>query len=110
MIKTESIIRINRKHGGVLINRGNLEFAVDAANSEGNIYRSNAHLLRGIIQNHPFSDGNKSTASEIVLGRFSKRGIDCDKEPFERGMVRLARENNTPLIKIEGRLRKWCRR
>lgn len=109
MVKIDNIIKINRKHGGSLINKSNLDFAVDRSNREKNIYKSNAHLLKGIIQGHPFLDGNKSTASEIVLRRFAKQKIKCQKNLFERGIINLANESNTSLIKIERRLRKWCK-
>jgi len=110
MVKISTIIKINKKYEGSLINRSNLDFAIDRANAEKNIYKSNAYLLKGIIQGHPFLDGNKSTASEIVLRRFAKQKIECNKDFFTRGIIRLAKESNTPLIKIEGRLRKWCRK
>ena len=109
MIKIDNIIRINKKYDGSLINRSNLDFTIERANSEKNIYKSNAHLLKGIVQGRPFLDGNKSTASEIVLRRFAKQKIGCNKNSFEKGIINLAKEKNTPLIKIERRLRKWCK-
>ncbi len=110
MCMKKEIIKINKKHGGIIINKSNLEFAVDRAKEEKNIYKSNAHLLKGIIQGHPFLDGNKSTASEVVLKIFSKEKIGCNKKSFEKGIINLAKEKNTPIIKIERNLRKWCKK
>ena len=108
MVKIDNIIKTNRRHGGALVNRSNLDFAVQSANKEKNIYKSNAHLIRGIVVNHPFLDGNKSTVSEVVLKRFAKRGIKCNKKLFEQGIVDIARSNEGDINKIKRRLEKWC--
>ena len=108
MVNSKNIIEINKKHGGFVLNRSNLDFAVDMANKEKNIYRKNAYLIRGIVQGHAFFDGNKSTASEVVLKDFMKEKIKCNKRMFEKGIINLAKEKNTPIIKIERRLRRWC--
>ncbi len=108
MLNIKKIIALNKKHGGSLLNKSNLQFDIDRAKNAKNIYKSNAHILRGIVQGHPFLDGNKSTASELVLKRFKKEKIKCNPELFSRGIIKLARERNTPINKIERRLRKWC--
>ena len=102
------IVRINRKHGGSLINKSSLDFAVDKANREENIWKSNAHLVRGIIVNHAFLDGNKSTASEIILKRFARKNIRCNKTLFSRGIIDIAKKNEGNINKITRRLKKWC--
>lgn len=60
----EDIIKINKKAGlsGALINRNNLEFTLDHAKSAKTMEAKAANLLQGIIQGHPFVDGNKRTA------------------------------------------------
>ena len=108
MVRVKDIIRINKKHKGVLINRSNLEYAIARANKEKNIYKSNAYLLRGIVVNHSFVDGNKSTASEVILKRFIKQNIKCNKKNFQRGIVNIARTNESDINKIQRRLKKWC--
>ncbi|MBU0958398.1 MAG: Fic family protein [Nanoarchaeota archaeon] len=110
MVDVNNLIKINKKHGGVLIDRSNLEFAVDSANKEKDIYKSNAYLIRGVIVNHPFLDGNKSTASEIVLKRFKKEGIKCNREKFSSGLISIAKNNIGSIDKIERRLKRWCPR
>ena len=110
MVNIEKIIEINKKFGGSLLNKSNLEFDTDMANKSKDIYRSNAHLLRGIVQGHTFFDGNKKTASAVVLSRFRKHGIKCNENQFAKGIVSLAQERNTPIKNIERRLKRWCPR
>ncbi len=109
-MKIDKIIKINKRHGGVPLTLSNLDFALEKANREKNPYKKSSHLIRGIVQGHPFLDGNKSTAIEVSLRIFSKHGINCNKKEFKKGILKIAQEKNTPLIKIERRLRKWCKK
>ena len=108
MIHIDKIIKINKKHGGNLINKSQLDFAIDKANREEDIYKSNAYLLRAIVVDHPFLDGNKKTATEVILERFSKNKIKCNEKEFSRGIVNIAKSNETSIEKISRRLKLWC--
>mgnify|MGYP000347925259 CR=1 FL=1 len=74
IITVEEIVEIHesilKKYGGEsgILNRGELEFIVDWVNSHPrkSIYWKVAILLRGIVCGHPFVDGNKRTAFEVV--------------------------------------------
>ncbi len=109
-IDINKVIKKNKKFGGSLINRGNLEFAIDKANKEKNIFKSNAHLVRGIIINHPFLDGNKRTTIDLITRRFAKQNIKCDSKALPRGIVNIAKQNIWDINKISNRLRKWCKK
>ena len=82
--------------------------AIDKAKNEKNIYRSNAYIVRGIIIDHAFLDGNKRTAISVITNRFRKEGILCDKEMMTNGMISIAKNNIHDISRIESRLRKWC--
>ena len=82
---------------------------MERANKEKNIYKSNAYLVRGIIVNHPFLDGNKRTAIDLIVRRFEKYGIKCDEHGLVKGLVNIAKENLNDINKISNRLRKWCK-
>lgn len=107
-INTKKLIQMNKEFGGALINKSNLDFAVDDANREKNIYRSNAKLLRGIVSGHPFLDGNKRTTIIAISKRFAAEDIKCNKKAMTKGIVNIAKKRITNLNKIEKRLRKWC--
>lgn len=107
MINKDKIIRINKKYGGCPLNINNLDFDLDMANHENNIYKSNAYLVRGIVCGHSFLDGCKSTAMEIITRRFAKNKIHCNEKKTTLGLIKIAKTK--PSIKqIEMRLRKWC--
>jgi len=107
-INIDQIIEINKKHGGCLLNKSNLEFDIERANEEKNIWRSNAYLVRGIVSGHCFLDGCKSTAMEVITDRFAEHKIGCDKSKLVRGILKIARGEIQDINKIEKGLRKWC--
>lgn len=94
--------------GGCPLNISNLDFDLDVANHEKNIYRKNAHIIRGIVCGHAFSDGCKSTAMEITVRNFAKKNIKCNKNKMVKGLVNIAQDKPT-IKQIENRLRKWCK-
>ncbi len=104
------IVKLNKGLGGTLVRPGNLDFASDKFETEKNIYRKNAHLIRAIVVDHPFDDFNKSTATLITLREFKKEGIKCKEESYLRGIRNIAKNNETNINKIEKKLRKWCQR
>jgi prophage maintenance system killer protein len=108
VINTNKIIKINRRYGGSLINRSNLDFDVRQANQTKNIYKSNAYIVRGIVVGHSFLDGNKRTAINVITNRFKNQNISCDKKALTRGIVNIAKNNVSNVNHIERRLRKWC--
>jgi len=110
-INKEDIVNINRRLGGDLSRNGSLDYAVDKANQEKrNPYRKIAYLVRAIIVDHPFTDGNKRTALEIVVKEFYGHGIECDIEKLTKVITKIAKNNIHEIIKIERMLRKCCQK
>lgn len=108
IIEVEQIVAINKLFKGQVLNLSNLEFDVHLAKEAKNIYRINAHLVRGIVTGHPFSDGNKRTAAYVVLMNFREAGMKCQRRSLARGIVSIARNHVHQINIIERRLRKWC--
>lgn len=109
-INRKKLIERNKRFGGALINKSNLDFAIESADREKNIYKSNAKLLRGIVAGHPFLDGNKRTTIVTIGKRFAAEDIRCNKKAMAKGIVNIAKKRETNVNKIEKRLRKWCKK
>jgi prophage maintenance system killer protein len=109
MLKVDKIIELNKKFGGSVLEKGNLDFDIDQANHEKNIYKSNAYVIRAMTQGHAFFDGNKRTALTIIARRFSKEGIKCNKEKLANGLVLFAKKKIS-INKIERNLKRWCKK
>ena len=99
---TEEVIEINERlgEGGILVNKGNLEFILKKVEVEKSFYKKATILLRDIIRLHPFLDGNKRTAFHTMLyflelnGKRFKYGHK-DENKIEKLLNRIARKKET---------------
>mgnify|MGYP000026371216 CR=1 FL=1 len=100
-IKIEQIIqthdRLIREYGGEsgILNEGELHFIVGWVNDNlrKSIFWRAAILMRGIVCGHPFVDGNKRTAYEVVDSYLRVHGykITADKQETLNFILNLAR-------------------
>ena len=110
-INKARIIKINKKLGGNLSRNGSLDYALDRAKHEKrNPYKKVAYLIRAIIVDHPFIDGNKRTALEVVIRELYKDKIECDIKKLTKAIVKIAKNNINQIMKIERMLRKCCQK
>ena len=109
-INKKKIIALNKKFGGSVINESGLDFAIEMANREKNLFKSNAYIIRGIILDHPFLDGNKRTATTIIARRFAEHNIACDEKKLVKSIVNIAKKNIHSIMKISKKLRKCCKK
>ena len=87
-LSVHDIIKIHREivmtTGGVagVLQRGNLDFVVALVRGDfrsgEDIFTKAAYLLKGIIQGHPFVDGNKRTGFEATDIFLRKNGYYLD--------------------------------
>ena len=68
MILKETVISTNKKFStGKMVNEGSLDFALAQANKTKDMITQLATIVRGIVLDHVFEDGNKRTAAAIVM-------------------------------------------
>ena|SRR3989344_2735881 len=104
MLTIESIIGINKKfHSGKLVNRASLEFAVSAQNKTKNWLVQLAYLVRAILIDHSFEDGNKRTTVAIVLVYLEAHKLAYDPYKLDDIIISITKKNIKDLKKI-GRL------
>lgn len=110
-INKDEILKINKKLGGNLSRTGSLDYALDIIKHEKrNPYKKVAYLVRAIIVDHPFIDGNKRTALEVIIKELYKENIVCDIKKLTKTIVKIAKNNINSIIKIERMLRKCCQK
>ena len=96
-------LAVNHSGGSVGVRDiGRLEAAVAAQSQEvfgqelyGSIWEKAAALMRGIIQDHPFVDGNKRTAMLAGLTLLEVNGLQftAEKGELEEFAVRIATDH-----------------
>jgi death-on-curing family protein len=97
----EEMVEINKQLGGEVINRGNLEFVVSKMEArhrnedfKKQIAKASATIWAHIIQLHPFSNGNKRTATEAMLLLLEKNNFALETSTAGKVYVSLKLANN----------------
>lgn len=105
-ISKEDIIRIAKDFDGHLRSSSSLDFALEKQ-KEAKLgdYKKLAYLMRAILVDHPFSDGNKKTANFIALAFAEENNKIIDKDLLLHHILSIASKNITNIRAIEERLK-----
>ncbi len=105
-ISKEELLRINAGFGGTLRNDASLDFAIEMQNDKKiGDYKKLAYLMRAILVDHPFSDGNKRTAMYFALKFTEYSGLQIDRELLIHQIISIAKNNINDIKNIEWRLK-----
>lgn len=101
-ISEKDVIAMNRLFDkGHVINRGGLEFAVSSANQERSWLKATAVLVRAVLIDHIFEEGNKRTAAVLVMGAMERQGLSFDRDKVVQGITLLLKKNTTSIENIQ---------
>lgn len=105
-ISKEDIIRIGKGFGGELRNDASIDFALEKQrNLKLGEYKKLAYLIRAIVIDHPFTDGNKKTAAFIVFAFAEQLNKQVDLELIKEQIISIASKNINSIRAIEERLK-----
>jgi len=105
-ISKEDLIRINHGFGGDLRSDTIIEYALDVQkDNKLGIYKKLAYLLRAILVDHPFSDGNKRTAMFLCLSFAEENHKQVDRELLLEQIISIAKNNLTEIRNIGWRMK-----
>lgn len=105
-VSKEDLLRINEGFGGSLRNDASLDFAIDLQdNKKLGEYKKLAYLMRAILVDHPFSDGNKRTATFFVLAFAEQNEKQVDRDMLLHHIISIAKQNIIDIRNIEWRLK-----
>ena len=109
-ISKEDLLRINHGFGGNLRSDSSIDFAIDMQenNKLGN-YKKLAYLWRAILVDHPFSDGNKRTATFLAINFAEENHKQIDRELIVHHALSIAKKNITNIRQIEWRIKSCIR-
>ncbi len=109
-IGKEDLIRINQGFGGNLRNDSSLDYAIDMQNNNRlGDYKKLAYLLRAILVDHPFSDGNKRTAMFLCLNFAEENKKQVDRDLLLEQIISIAKNNISEIRNIEWRIKNCVR-
>jgi prophage maintenance system killer protein len=110
MINKQKLINTNKIFGERVANESSLDFDVDMANKQKNIFRQLAYATRAMTSSHAFSNANKRTALVMIKSELADVGIRCDQKKIAKSLVRLATTGEGRINIIERRIRASCRK
>ncbi|MBI2668316.1 Fic family protein [Candidatus Woesearchaeota archaeon] len=91
MLSRKDLVTLNLEfHTGKLANPGSLEFALDQAQRSRDWLKSTAYLVRAIVSDHVFEDGNKRTAAAIIATSIDLRNLSYNKEKIDRTVLKIS--------------------
>lgn len=102
MFNEDDILRLNKKfHNGKINNKSSLDFAIASAKKSNSWLEQLAYLVRSIIVDHVFEDGNKRTAALLVIVYYTELEIGFDPERVSRVIFEIAKNNVKDISKIK---------
>ena len=101
-----NLLRVNRGFGGNLRSDSSLDFAFDKMNDKKlGVYKKLAYLIRAILVDHPFSDGNKRTAMFVAFMFSEENNKITDRDLLLHHIVSISKNNLSNIRNIEWRLK-----
>jgi prophage maintenance system killer protein len=105
-VSKEDLLRINQGFQGSLRNDSSLDFALEKQEDKKlGAYKKLAYLLRAILVDHPFSDGNKRTATFLCMAFADDEKLQVDKDLLVHQITSIAKYNLTEIRVITDRIK-----
>lgn len=101
-INKKDVIRINQEIGatGELHNESSLDFTLSTLKQKKSWLYELSSLIRCILVDHIFIDGNKRTALALILTYIDYKNIECDKQKMVLIVYKIAKKNIKDTNKI----------
>ncbi len=84
-------------------------FAISAANKSKNWQEQAAFVLRALVNDHVFADGNKRTAAAYIMAVFEQRKLPYDAFKVDGLVLSIAKNRITDIRRIEGMIKNAMR-
>ncbi len=101
MFYIHEVININKRFAkGIVVNKSSLEFALSSIKTKGWIDQV-AYLVRAILLDHVFEDGNKRTAAAIIAAYYTEFEIGFDPQKIAYVILNIITKNINDINKIK---------
>ena len=105
-ISKKDLLRVNYGFGGNLRSDSSLDFAFDKLEDKKiGWYKKLAYLLRAILVDHPFSDGNKRTAMFLAFAFAKENKKEVNRDLLIHHITSIAKDNIQEIKNIDWRLK-----
>ena len=106
-MQLNDIVNMNKQFDtGALVNSSSLEFALSAIKRKGSWLEQLAFLVRALLVDHPFKDGNKRTTITLIISYFDENKIQYSKDKVIQTIIKISAETPTSTRLIEKELKR----
>jgi len=110
MITKETIVGINKEFdNGILVNKSSLDFALSYAKHSKDWLKQLSLLVRSISLDHVFEEGNKRTASALIMGMLEEKKLAYDPQKVDALIIEIILKNIRDTEKIRRLIRNAIR-
>jgi hypothetical protein len=101
-INLKDIIAINKRIGatGELQSASSLEYAISVVKDRKSWLNELSFLVRSLLADHAFIDGNKRTALALIATYFEDRNMDYDRQRLVEIVYDIAKKSINDINKI----------
>ena len=104
MLTKKDLIAINQEfHNGKIVNESSLEFVLSQTYRSKYWFKTMCLLVRSILIDHIFEDGNKRTAAMVIMVYLRTNNITFNPDKVTQIVLKITKSNTHNLNKI-GRL------
>jgi len=102
LINKKDIIGINQEIGenGQFLNESSLDFALSIIKQKKSWLYELAYLIRSLLVDHAFQDGNKRTALTIAMTYIEDKNLEYDDLRLSVAIWQIAKKNIKDVNKI----------
>lgn len=102
LLNKKDLVRINQEIGanGKLSNENSLDYALSVTKQRKSWLYELAYLVRSLLVDHVFEDGNKRTALAIILSYFEEKGVKYDRNRVPAIVHKIAKKNINNVTRI----------
>lgn len=102
MLNKDYLIKLNKEfEKGIVVNENSLDFALSSANKTKDWLKQLAYLIRAILIDHIFEEGNKRTASALIMSVLENQKIAFDPYKIDIIIVEIIKKNIININKIK---------
>lgn len=101
MISSTDLIEINKRFDkGHVVNKSSLNFAISSSKRSKDWITQLAYLVRAILIDHIFEEGNKRTATVLISSILEIHKVAYDPIKLDKLIVKIVTKNTKNIIDI----------
>ncbi len=106
MITEKGIIEINKKFdNGTVVNKSSISFALSSMNASKDWFKQLAYIVRALLIDHVFQEGNKRTAAALIIYFFEAHNVAYDQYKVDKIIAEIILKNINSVEHIRRKLK-----